>query len=179
MMETAVQEAAAGISPPIILSANPKTKHDAKANLHAFSNEGRERRPPPSNEDSKTIEITSMPRMKKCYGWLPFDGKIFFRMPRELRPPSLKVGKIKRNMSSEKEYIAIVYEYVEEVENSKGVVEKVSEFLWRAGFSHNDSPGKKNWKNSVLVDLSDYVHPRGYGWHPRCYEPLKGDEILY
>lgn len=180
MIETAVQEAAAGLSPPILLSANPKTKHDAKVNLHAFSKEGREQHSSTPNEDSEIIEISSMPRMKKCYGWLPFDGGILLGMPWELNPPQkFTVGKVKRHMSYEKEYIAIIYEYVEEAENSEAVVGEVSKFLWLAGFGHNGSPARKNWKSSVLVDLSDFVHARGYGWHPKCYKPLDGRSTLW
>lgn len=81
-------------------------------------------------------------------------------------------------MSVDKEYTAIVYEYVQEGENPPAVVEGVANFLWLAGFSHIISPAARKRKSGVLVDLSDFVHAGGYGWHPKLYGPMKAHMIL-
>ncbi|KPM42258.1 hypothetical protein AK830_g4297 [Neonectria ditissima] len=144
---------------PIKLKANPSTKDEDLANLRAFSNEGRR-----SHLSAETLEvkaISSIPRIRKCYGWLRLSGQAFREIPTKLRAPSLRVGKIPRTMSAGKEYIAIAYEYIEEGENRPAIVEKVTNFFCLAGFSHTNSPASRNWKSGVLVDLSDIVHPGG------------------
>lgn len=177
MMEAAVQEAAIGLSPPPLVNANPRTKDEAKANIYAFSTEVRQMKSP-SDKTSETMEISSIPRLKKCYGWLTLSGQLFRGLHRSLKPPALHVGKIKRSMSADKDYTAIVYEYVEEGENPPDVVEEVADFFWLAGFSHILSPAARNWKRGVLVDLSDIVHAGGYGWHVKSYGPRKANRIL-
>ncbi|KAK1762574.1 hypothetical protein QBC33DRAFT_481372 [Phialemonium atrogriseum] len=175
MIEAAVHQAAIE-STPILVNGNPKTKDDAMANVCAFSHEGRQRQS--SAGSSGVTAISSIPRMRKCYGWLRFSGQIFLKMPARLRAPTLHIDKVKRTMSADREYIAIVYEYVEEVENDPAVVEEVAAFFWLAGFSHTISPAARNWKSGVLVDLSDIVHPGGYGWHPKLYGPRKANRLL-
>lgn len=81
MMEAAVQQAATGLSPPALVNANPRTKRDAKANIYAFSCEGRQRQSPSPGEIPETIEISSIPHMKKCYGWLTVSGEVFQNLP--------------------------------------------------------------------------------------------------
>ncbi|KAI2776412.1 hypothetical protein F4815DRAFT_503316 [Daldinia loculata] len=41
-METSVEEAVTGSSPPILINPNPKTKEDAIDNIYGFSREGRQ-----------------------------------------------------------------------------------------------------------------------------------------
>ncbi|KAJ3461568.1 hypothetical protein MRS44_010121 [Fusarium solani] len=156
MIETAIAQAAID-SKPIRVLANPKTKQEARYNLFWFSDEARLASFP---EDLEAAEITSMPRFRKCYGWLKFSGEI------------------QRSISWSKEYTAIVYEYVEEGENEEAVVEEVDRFCWLTGFSHNLSPAARNWKSRVLVDLADIIHARGYGWHEVTYKQWTADLIL-
>ncbi|KAH8654680.1 hypothetical protein BGZ61DRAFT_203700 [Ilyonectria robusta] len=172
MIEAAAQQAAMEAI-PIKLKANPSTKDEALANLRAFSNEGRR-----SHLSAEALEVKAIPRIRKCYGWLGLSGQVFREVPTKLRAPSLRVGKIPRAMSADKEYIAIVYEYIEEGENRPAVVEEVANFFWLAGFSHTNSPAARNWKSGVLVDLSDIVHPGGYGWHQRRYGPRMANRLL-
>ncbi|KJZ79989.1 hypothetical protein HIM_00703 [Hirsutella minnesotensis 3608] len=116
MMQAAVQEAAAE-STEILVSASPRTRDEALANLLAFSTEGRQLQP--SSEHSGISAISSMPRVTKCYGWLKFSGRFFFRMPESKRAPTIRVDKITRNISPDREYTAIVYEYIEEGDNNR------------------------------------------------------------
>ncbi|KJZ70542.1 hypothetical protein HIM_10086 [Hirsutella minnesotensis 3608] len=175
MMQEAVQEAAAE-STTILVNANPRTRDEALANLLAFSTEGRQLQA--SSEHSGITAISSIPRITKCYGWLKFSGRVFFRMPVSKRAPTIRVDKITRNLSPDREYTAIVYEYIEEGDNNPAVVEEVDRFLWLAGFGHTISPAARNWRAGVLVDHSDIVHPTGFGWHRNFYGPRNADMIL-
>ncbi|KAI8715365.1 hypothetical protein NCS52_01043900 [Fusarium sp. LHS14.1] len=146
MIEASIAKAATE-SRPIRVLASPKTKQEARYNLFWFSDEARLASFP---DDLEAAEITSMPRFRKCYGWVKFGG----------------------------EYTAIVYEYIEEGENDGVVVEEVDRFCWRTGFSHNMSPATRNWKSGVLVDLAGIIYARGYGWHEATYKPWTADMIL-
>lgn len=130
---------------------------------HARSSHGSV--PPPG-----LCQFSTMPRMKKCYGWLTIPGKAIWELPWSLRAPPVRVDKVKRSLAPDQEYIAIVYEYGEEGENDADTMQKVIDFLWLAGFDHCSSPHLRNWKGGVLVDLCDFAPPRGYCWQPKRYE---------
>lgn len=174
MIEAAIAQAAAE-SRTIRVLAHPTAKRDAWHNVYCFSDEARTA---PFPEGLEAVEITSMPRLRKCYGWLKFSGKVFEGLPLRFRAPPAKISKIQRSISPSEEYTAIVYEYIEEGENDEAVVEEVDRFCWLTGFSHNLSPATRNWKRGVLVDLSDIVNVRGYGWHEWSYKPRTADLIL-
>ncbi|KAM6535425.1 hypothetical protein FALCPG4_004989 [Fusarium falciforme] len=175
MMETVVEQVSAD-SASIIVKAKPETKYDALDNIHAISTEGRDLWV--SAEASEVTVIMSIPRMRKCYGWLKFNGQSFLNMPPKLWAPSLIINKINRNFSPDKGYFAILYEFVEEGENDPATVEKVDDFSWLSGFGHNSSPLEKNWKSGVLIDLSDIVHAGGFGWSPKSYGARPANRIL-
>ena len=180
MMQTAVEQAAAA-SRPILVNARPKTWDDAVANLAAFSDEARLKQPSPTDHGSESPrlrQISTMPRVKRCRGWLTLPGKVFGELRLSLRPPLVEVNRIKRFLSRDKEYIAIVYEYVEEGENDPDTMQKAMDFFWLAGFSRTYSPLLGNWKSGVLVDLSDIVPPRGYGWEAGLYESGPGSACI-
>ncbi|KAL2170666.1 hypothetical protein VTG60DRAFT_4508 [Thermothelomyces hinnuleus] len=174
MMQTAVEQAATA-SRPILVNAKPTTWDDAIANLAAFSDEARLKQPSPADRGSGPpqegfCQISTMPRMKKCYGWLTIPGTIFRELHWSLRPPPVQVDRIKRYLTPDQEYIAIIYEYVEEGENDPDTMQKAMDLFWLAGFSRAFSPLLRNWKSGVLVDLSDIVPSRGYGWQEKLYK---------
>lgn len=175
MMEAAVEQAVTA-SKPILVNANPATQEEAIANLHAFSDESR--LVGQSEQNSRMRPVSSIPRMRKCYGWLSLNSKVFRGLSLTLRAPTLTVSKITRSILPDKEHIAIIYEYIEEDENSPAVVDEALEFFWLAGFSHTLSPAARNWKSGVLVDLADIVHPGGYGWIKQLYGPRTARRIL-
>lgn len=88
--------------------------------------------------------------MRKCSGWLRFSGQIFLKMPARLRAPTLHIDKVKRTMSADREYIAIVYEYVEEVENDPTVVEEVTAFFLACRFQSHSLPCCKKLEERSL-----------------------------
>ncbi|KAK3296130.1 uncharacterized protein B0H64DRAFT_374261 [Chaetomium fimeti] len=170
MMEAAVEQAAAA-SRPVVVNANPTTRDDALDNQAAFSDEARLEQQSSAQQEpgSGYRQITTMPRVKKCYGWLTLKSSVFTNLPWELKPPVIKVDKVERFIQPGKEYMAIVYEYVEEGENTVETLQEAMDFFWLAGFCRTLSPLLKNWKSSVLVDLCDVAPPRGYGWVERLY----------
>ena len=106
MMEASVDQVVNNLS-KIYINPNPQTKEDALANLYAFSEESRQL----ESRGIDTIGISSIPHMRKCIGWLKVSGGNC-QIPSKLRPPSIKVGKLQRCMSGDKEDVAIVYEYI-------------------------------------------------------------------
>ncbi|KAH6988151.1 hypothetical protein BKA56DRAFT_479052 [Ilyonectria sp. MPI-CAGE-AT-0026] len=184
MMEASLAKATAD-SRSIQVHANPRTQDDAMDNLFAFCDDA-QMPPDPKSPFITTIEpgssnttsITSMPRLRKCYGWLKLGGEVFDSLPRRLQAHPYTVSKITRSISSSEEYTVLIYEYVEEGENDPAVVEEVDRFFWLAGFSHTFSPAARNWKNGVLIDLSDMIEARGYGWLKMLYGPWEASQIL-
>ncbi|OIW29682.1 hypothetical protein CONLIGDRAFT_654182 [Coniochaeta ligniaria NRRL 30616] len=174
MMEAAVEQAAG--ESPITVDLDAKTKADVLANVLAFSNEGRREQQRQCAQRPKPI--SSIPRMKKCYGWLTVDSNLFRSVSWELRPPVVYSGRVKRSMSYDQEYIAIVSEFIEEGENDPEVVQKVLEFFWEVGFAHTLSPAARNWKSGVLTDLGDIIQPGDYDWKEQRHRPVKAHSVL-
>jgi hypothetical protein len=81
----------------------------------------------------------------------------------------IKVDKLTRFIERDKEYTAILYEYIEEGQNDADVVQEAVDFFWLVGFSFTLSQLPQNWKSGVLIDLCDIAPPRGYGWFEKSY----------
>lgn len=71
-----------------------------------------------------------------------------------------------------------LYEYIEEGDNTEDIVRQSLEFFWRTGFSFTISPLWRNWKSGILVDLSDVVQIRGYGWKQAYYGRKAVEDII-
>lgn len=163
---------------PILIDPNPDSETAAKSNLRAFSNEVRQKRRVSTTEN--LVSITTMPRMRKCYGWLKFSSNQLDRMPRSLFPPVMKLDlKTKRCMYEGMEYTAVVYEYIEEGENKIDDVKSVLDFLWQVGFAFPQPSKENNWKSGVLIDHSDIVAPGWLGWRVREYGPRRAKGVLW
>ncbi|GAO20055.1 hypothetical protein UVI_02064500 [Ustilaginoidea virens] len=153
---------------PVLLHPEPRSLQEAKTNLRAFSNEGRQHCKGMDQDGLRLMD--KIPRMRKCYGWLRFTGReLRHYLPRRLEPPPIRVEKIVRRLDDDASYVAVVYEFVDEGDNDYSTVKSVLEFLWHAGFSHADVTLPANWKNGVLIDLSDIVMPGAIGWSKRRY----------
>ncbi|KAK8141881.1 hypothetical protein G3M48_009724 [Beauveria asiatica] len=167
MMEAAVSTSNVGVLDM------PRDRCEAEQNYYAFSDELRDETPDADTEDTRSI--SSMPRMVRCYGWMKISGST---VPEGLRAPPLTVGKIQRLMPSDENYIALIYEFVEDGENEPRAVDEVLEFLWHAGFCFTLSPLEKNWKSGVLIDLSDIIHVFGFAWNKALYGCRSAAQIL-
>lgn len=118
-----------------------------------------------SGSDSQKKRVSDMPRMRKCYGWITISGHdIFGQLPFKWWPPHLVLEKKRRLLTRDGVYTALVYEYVEEGDNSEALIENSPTFFREARFSHTRSSLARNWKQSVLIDISDIVYPGGFGW---------------
>lgn len=163
MMEASVSRAAAE-STQVNLNESPTTKQDAAANFYAFTEESLQNQ----SQQMQDFGISSVPRLRKCYGWLKISGRDS-TIPLAVWPPTVDVGKLRRRMSGDGEHIAILYEYVEEEVNDSKSIEDVTTFLRRAGFCFTNYPEERNWKAGVLVDLSEIAHVEGYGWKEKVF----------
>lgn len=205
MMETAVEQAVAA-QRPVLVIPDPASHDDAKVNQAAFCDEGRQHQPrlptqqpgllgtaigasPESGVASGATPsaipgvraITTILRLRKCYGWLTLPRGLFDGAPSWLRAPHLTFGmKLKRSMQPEQEYPAILHEYVDggEKRTTRPGCRKLWTFFWLAGFSATMSPLAGNWKSNVLLDLSDIVPAQGFGWKERYYKPRDADIVL-
>ncbi|RKU42519.1 hypothetical protein DL546_003929 [Coniochaeta pulveracea] len=176
------QAAAEGGTKPVLVIPDPANFDEAEANFFGFAEEvrrGRKREHFPSRGPD-LIEVVEMPRFAKCYGWLRVNRHdVFPRMPRSVLPHAIRVDKHTRALPSERnEFLAVVYEYVEDGENDIETVEEVARFLWLAGFSFCPTPLARNWRSGVLVDHSDITGPQFYGWQKFYYRCLKADILL-
>ncbi|KAI0173377.1 hypothetical protein GGR52DRAFT_542896 [Hypoxylon sp. FL1284] len=143
LMEAAINDVEGS---SILINPNPKTKLDALKNTFMFSQEGRQAGL--SNVDFEPMVISSMPRMRQCYGWVKINRSILNTWPRNSRPENRNIEKVTRTVSSNKDHVAIIYEYIDEPEsdNDSAVVEETSDFLWRAGFGYSTASLARNWK---------------------------------
>jgi len=179
MMDAAVADAHA-TSRPVLVNANPKTEKEARVTFFAFSDEARQRQQPPAGDSNSLVAIQCFPRMPKCYGWLKFNAHEFGKMPKHIQPQPTKIDGRTYSFSEGRdgEYIAIVYEYIEDGETDTAVVDDVAEFLWLAGFCFCATPLARNWRSGVLVDLSDIVHAGAFGWSRPIYRKRTARTIL-
>lgn len=162
MMTTAVDRATAEF--PVRVISEPKTWEDAWINLQAFSDEGREKQRVKHN-GARALIISSVPLMKKCFGWLDINGQVLFDLKdRKMRPRPVKIEKVYRELQPVQQYFGIVYEYIPEGINNRATVQAALGFFWGAGFDYMQSVREENWKDSVLVHLSDMVYPLGERW---------------
>lgn len=150
----------------------PVDASEAKMNYYAFCDELRGDQ---CDNPEETRTISSIPRMVKCYGWMKISPAI---IPLRLQVPPVEVDKRKRSFNPAKEYLAILYELVEDGENGIPVVEEVADFLWHAGFCFTLSPLERNWKSGVLVDMSDIIHFDGFPWSNELYKRKTAAELL-
>jgi hypothetical protein len=70
--------------------AEPSTYDEAMDNLLAFSDEGRQNH---QVKDADAVEVSSIPHLKKCLGWLKIDGAYLRNLPRDLRPLMVSLQK--------------------------------------------------------------------------------------
>ncbi|KAF4990525.1 hypothetical protein FDECE_14334 [Fusarium decemcellulare] len=172
MMKASVKQAADELT-GICINPRPDDKEDATVNFLAFAKERLHSRP----QTSQTICISNTPRMRECYGWLKISSQNF-QIPSAMWPKTVQVGKKKRQISGDRVHVAIVYEYVEEGTNDIKTTQNVATFLWQAGFCFTNYPEERNWKHGMLVDLSEIVHVRGYGWKRREFMKREAAYLL-
>jgi hypothetical protein len=140
-----------------------------RQNYLAFSKESKAGK----KGSGKTKTISSMPRMAKCYGWLDISGETLYSetmIDNGLYPPYDIIEKLERSMARDEEHFAIVYEWLDEGRNEPAIVEEVADFLTRVGFCFVLITKRDNWRQGVLVDHSDVVCYRGYGWTDAYHE---------
>ncbi|KAF1732024.1 hypothetical protein CRV24_008217 [Beauveria bassiana] len=177
-MHEALRPETADKGPVRILPA-PEDRSECRANLMAFCDEQRAiQKQHPKHEDLE--DVTSMPQLRRCYGWMKVtSAQLKAKIPRKRWPPFVDCGKVVRGLdrpTNEKEYLAIVYEYIEESENVAETMQETINFLHNAGFHFCLSSMLRNWKNSMLVDHSDIIHVGGNGW--RNVRLLTAEELL-
>ena len=160
---------------PIMVHDEPTTKNNALDNILAFADEERGNQLPGVN--AKLIQIPAFPRITRCDGWLDVDRQVILDIPRRDRPRAIRLLDIWRSLEPEKDYIAIVYEYIPEADNDIDVVDSVCRFFRLVGFCRTDK-ADRNWRGSVLVDHSDIVYPHASGWVASLYRSRRESDLV-
>lgn len=162
---------------PILIFPGPRNQAESRYNYFAFCDEQREAQKKYPEKEPFWQEVTAMPRFRQCYGWLTVRGEdLTSRIPRSLLPWHIRIGKTDRILTHDGVYTAIIYEFIEAGDNVAETVQESIDFLEGAGFSRTLSPRSVNWTNSILLDMSDFVHAWGYGW--RYESKLDAVELL-
>jgi hypothetical protein len=173
MIEAALEE-----GPVPLRFEYPETQAQALLNMLAFS-------VPQENSQqrlavgSSSVVLSHFPPIRRCYGWLDFDGDLIKRMPFPIKPQPRKRDKPPRSMSPGNTYHAIVYEYISDDDNHPQSIKAFLRFYYLIGFSFTCSPRIDNWKDGRLIDGSDVVYPGGIGWNVQYYgSPLVEAALL-
>jgi hypothetical protein len=74
-------------------------------------------------------KISSVPRMKKYYGWLTLNGQVFRGLRPRLKPPVITVSKITRSMSPDKDSLHRYCLRVPRKAKTTLMISKSSQFL--------------------------------------------------
>ncbi|EFX01077.1 hypothetical protein CMQ_6019 [Grosmannia clavigera kw1407] len=177
MMQTAVEDGKA-VGMPVLLNHRARAWVEAIQNIESFSVEERQdseaRIKRAAELDIKLRPFLSVPRLRKCYGWLSISGEILAGLPQQLRPPDAEIKCRSTRWPNwaegpDTDYMAIVYEYVEEAPNSPAAVQEVVDFLHLAGFTNTLSPWTRNWQGSVLLDILAIASPYEWAWRTDNY----------
>ncbi|OAA63272.1 hypothetical protein SPI_03435 [Niveomyces insectorum RCEF 264] len=174
MMEAAVEEANAS-GQKIMVCSHPVYWQHAIDNIQSFSTDMRENPEIVTEYAAKynlqLRSISSVPRLRKCYGWLPFHDNLLRNLPTSLQPPPVRIDhKLTRTLNDiDTERVAIIYEYVERKENELAKVQEAVDFFYLVGF-HMSTSLRRNWESSVLLDLSDLTNPYQTYWNHRLYK---------
>jgi hypothetical protein len=166
MIQSAVQDS----TEPVYLNPEPKSFEDAVANLKAFSDEGRQEQR--FRDEMGAVQYTSTPRLRGCFGWTKVSGENLFSLPPEKRPPCVKLDGLVRQMHSDQDYFAIVYEFVPQcrVVAAMDVMQSQLDFFWLVGFCFVPFMRTKEWfRFGVFMDMSDLMCPWHAGWFNAGY----------
>lgn len=164
MMEAVLQE-----RPVSLPYGHPETQAQAMANMLAFSASPEEAQQQKATEASPSAVLLHCLPMRRCHGWLDFNGDLIKQMPFKIKPQGRKYDKPPHFMPPGITYHAIVYEYVPEGDNEPASIKAILQFFHLVGFSFTNCPRIENWKGGKLIDGSDIVYPWGFGWHARYY----------
>ncbi|KAH7016477.1 uncharacterized protein B0I36DRAFT_337835 [Microdochium trichocladiopsis] len=149
----------------ILPHGNPATREQALENLLAFSDDVQQQQRLRDLATPSTFTIENCPRLRRCYGWTIVTSRCSVQV--ELDDGKKKV----RTLVPSMQYLAIVYEYIEESTMSQDQdkakrqreVQIQLDFLWTVGFSFRLPLREVDWCGGVMLDMSVLIPP----WHKR------------
>ncbi|KXJ85276.1 hypothetical protein Micbo1qcDRAFT_128347 [Microdochium bolleyi] len=142
--------------------SDPTTRDQAQANLLAFSDNPQHLQYPQNSATAFTLMAKDRPRLRRCYGWTTVTSRGSIQA---------KIGSTVRTFVPATEYLAIVYEFVEEsilsrdrnMDQERCKVQTQLDFLWRVGFYFCIPLRAEDWCAQILLDMSVLRSP----WHRR------------
>lgn len=164
-------------SDSIWLNPDPRTFPDAIRNLHAFSDEGRERKL--FRDIPGAVNYTSTLRARKCFGWTTVRGEDLYALRRDIRPHEVHLDGIARSISSTQSYHAILYELIPDNPDAPSLdaLQSQLDFFWLCGFCMVPLRSA-NWKGpGILLDLADLICPWHAAWFASRYKRREAEEI--
>ena len=158
----------------IYVLPEPKTLREARANLYAFSCEGRLVQP--FRHIPGAIKCTSAP-LRECFGWMKVSGRELYELPKELRAPRDRIDGLEREFQPDQEYYALVYHFIPDskLPHDLNIVQRQLDLFWSAGFCL-PSLRPENWKDSLLLDMADLICPWHAGWSPKLYRRMNAKD---
>lgn len=161
--------AVAASDKPIYLRPRPENRHQALENLFACSQEGRLEKRFQNLPDR--VCLSSTPRIRECFGWMQFSSQELSSLPRDLRAGMITIDGQKRYLSPEKEYYAIVYEYIpnDMPPLDDAATQEALDFFWLSGFTFIDVR-PENWLGGIVLDMACFVSPVSRRWSADDYE---------
>ena len=169
-----IQASIAASDEPIYLRPGPKDRLDAMKNLFACSREGRLSKPFQDRDDR--VCLPPIPRIRECFGWMQFKSEELFSLfavRRDLSPGEIIIDRQRRHFLPEKEYYAVVYEYIPSdiTPLDDAAIQSVFDFFWLSGFTFRDIR-PENWLGGIVLDMACFVNPLSVGWYASNHERI-------
>lgn len=169
---------------PVHVPAKRTTRLDCLRCLYAFSADGRRSRVFDNLPTGEKVAISdTFTRVRKCFGWTRVRGADFMAMNDVIEIDARAEYKgegsasyIERN----REYFAIVYEYVLGAKLELNAVQRQLDFFFHIGFHPCQGGNEKNWQGpGILLDFGDYNSPVDPWFEALCaYHPHPRAEIF-
>ncbi|CEJ93259.1 hypothetical protein VHEMI08864 [[Torrubiella] hemipterigena] len=152
----------------IFLYDSPCNEAQVEENLHAFFPKEQQGSIPP---ESSIVPFGHIEKLQQSYGWLKIDAQELVEKCKRMGsiPGYTKCRKLQRHLLNSGDYYGIVYDYVEKGENDFEQITRQQSLYLRLGFLFDGRYLEQNWRDSILVDLSDIVAFNKLDWSINNY----------
>ncbi|KAG7293923.1 hypothetical protein NEMBOFW57_003983 [Staphylotrichum longicolle] len=169
---------------PIYVPANRTTRLDCLRCLFAFSAEGRQSRLFDALAPNDKVAIShSFTRLRNCFGWTRVRGADFICLNEIIEIDDYAAEKGEGSASylePDRDYFAIVYEYIPETKLELSAVQRQLDFFYHIGFQPCQGVKEKNWQGpGILLDFGDYNSPVDQWFRARrAHHPRPSAELV-
>lgn len=96
---------------------------------------------------------------------MKFSSQELFSLPRNLRAGIIAIDRQKRHLLPDKDYYAVVYEYIpnDMTPLDDTATQEVFDFFWSSGFTSMDIR-EENWLGGIVLDMASFINPVSCSW---------------